>query len=263
MNDTHPGGTLTLAGKTVSRLGFGTMRLTGPGTWGSPTDRQGAIDVLRAAVDHGIGHIDTADAYGPHTVEDLVRRALHPYPAHVLVATKVGLIRPGPNIWKPLGRPDYLRAAVEASLRRLRTERIDLCYLHRIDPTVPVADQVGTLEDLRAEGKIAAIGLSKVTPDQITDACSTVTIAAVQNCLNIDEPDDPALGHCSRNAIPYVAYRPLNAGLLATDVATSLRWLLDLGEHVAPIPGTGDPAHLAALVAAVGEPAPAGKRAGA
>ena len=145
------GGVITIAGKCVSRLGLGTMRLTGSGTWGPPADVAAAVMVLRTAIELGITHLDTADAYGPHTVEDL--------------------IRPGPNIWKPLGRPDYLRAAVEACLRRLAVDRIDLCYLHRIDPAVPLADQVGELAALQAEGKIASIGLSKVTAEQIRRAC--------------------------------------------------------------------------------------------
>ncbi|GAA1232203.1 aldo/keto reductase [Kitasatospora nipponensis] len=240
---------ITIAGKTVPRLGLGTLRLTGPGTWGYPADLVGAVELLRTAVnDLGVLHIDTADAYGPHTVEALIRRALHPYPEQLLLATKVGMVRPAPNVWKPLGRPEYLRAAAEASLRRLGTERIDLCYLHRVDPEVPLAEQVGALKDLRAEGKIGAIGLSKVTPEQIKEAGELVTVAAVQNCLNMAEPEDAALPYCLDQGIPYVPYRPLNAGL-AADPAAALQWLLDLGPLVAPIPGTSDPAHLRALVA--------------
>ncbi|MEV6861560.1 aldo/keto reductase [Streptosporangium subroseum] len=205
----------------------------------------------------GITHVDTADAYGPHTVEDLIRQALHPYPGDLLLATKVGLIRPGPNVWKPLGRPDYLRAAVEASLRRLNVDRIDLCYLHRVDPTVPLADQVGALADLQTEGKIATIGLSKVTPEQIRQA-GEVAVVAVQNCLNLEEPDDPALAYCADNNIPYVPYRPLNAGRLTATagVEKSLSRLLDLGEHVAPIPATSNPQHLIALVRAASQRLP-------
>ncbi|WP_031077851.1 aldo/keto reductase [Streptomyces sp. NRRL WC-3742] len=238
--------TITIAGKPVPRLGLGTMRLTGPGTWGDPADPAQAVALLRTAVhDLGVLHIDTADAYGPHTVEEVVRRALHPYPAQLLVATKVGMVRPAPNVWKPLGRPAYLRAAAEASLRRLGAERIDLCYLHRVDPAVPLAEQVGELEDMRSEGKIGAIGLSKVTVEQIEEAAAVVPVAAVQNVLNVTEPDDPAVDHCRTRGIPYVPYRPLNAGKLDPDKA--LRWLLDLGPHVAPIPGTADPEHLLAL----------------
>lgn len=245
---TAAGGTITIAGKTVSRLGLGTMRLTGSGTWDHPADPVRAITVLREAVKWGISHIDTADAYGPHTVEELIRTALYPYPEHVLIATKVGMVRPGPNVWRPLGRPDYLRAAVHASLRRLAVDALGLCYLHRVDPAVPLVDQVGELADLRDEGKIGAVGLSKVTPEQIEEAGKVVPIAAVQNCLNVGEPDDPAVGYCRERGIPYVAYRPLNAGALTADGA--LRWLLSLGGHVAPIPGTSSLAHLGEIVGA-------------
>lgn len=247
---TSPGGTIPIAGKTVSRLGLGTLRLTGPGCWGPPVKRAAAVRVLRDAIDiHGITHIDTADAYGPATAEELIRNVLHPYPPDVLIATKVGMIRPAPNQWRPLGRPDYLRAAVEASLRRLGTDTLHLCYLHRVDPNIPFGDQVGTLADLRAEGKIAAIGLSKVTPEQIAEAATITSIAAVQNCFNIDEPADAALDYCADHGIPFVAYRPLDAGRIAADKA--LPWLLGLGKHVAAIPGTATPEHLADLVTAI------------
>ncbi|MCC5574459.1 aldo/keto reductase [Microtetraspora sp. AC03309] len=252
MSSSAPGGVITIAGKQVSRLGLGTMRLTGPGTWDIPADSLTAVEVLRKAMDQGITHIDTADAYGPHTAEELIWQALNPYPDDLLLATKVGMIRPGPNVWRPLGRPDYLRAAVEGSLRRLAVETVGLCYLHRVDPAVPLADQVGALADLRSEGKVAAVGLSKVTPEQIEEAARIVPIAAVQNCLNLDEPDDPALDYCADNNIPYVPYRPLNAGRLTATagVGKSLRWLLDLGAHVAPIPATSNSEHLTALVQA-------------
>ncbi|MFJ1753357.1 aldo/keto reductase [Kitasatospora sp. NPDC088134] len=240
---------IAIAGKEVPRLGLGTMRLTGPGTWGQPADPAGAVALLRTAVhDLGVLHIDTADAYGPHTVEELIRRALHPYPEPLLLATKVGMVRPAPNIWRPLGRPEYLRAAVEASLRRLGAEQLDLCYLHRVDPAVPLADQLGELAALRQEGKIGEIGLSKVTPDQVREADGLLPVAAVQNVLNVTEPDDPTLAYCMVNGIPYVPYRPLNAGKLP-DPAAALRWLLDLSPMVAPIPGTANPIHLRALFA--------------
>ncbi|MFI5527042.1 aldo/keto reductase [Kitasatospora sp. NPDC051853] len=250
-----PGGALNIAGVTVSRLGLGTMRLTGPGTWGNPDDTAAAVRLIRRAVTSGISHIDTADAYGPHTVEDLIRWALHPYTDDVLVATKVGMIRPAPNVWKPLGHPDYLRAAVEASLRRLATDRLGLCYLHRIDPAVPLADQVGVMVELQVEGKIRGIGLSKVTTEQIDQALAIAPIAAVQNVLNLDEPHDPAVEHCAKLGIPYVPYRPLNAGQHTgpDNAAKALRHLLGLGPHVAPIPGTSNPDHLDQLIAAVTE----------
>lgn len=251
MSLTPPGGTTTIAGKTVSRLGFGTMRLTGQGTWGDPDDRHQAIRVLRHAVHtHGITHIDTADAYGPHTCEHLIKDALYPYPDDVLIATKVGMVRPAPNMWAPHGHPVYLRASVEASLRRLETDRLDLCYLHRIDPEVPLADQLGTLQAMQDEGKIGHIGLSKVTPESIRLASKHISVAAVQNVLNLIDRYDPALELCRDLGIPYVPYRPLDAGNLAREerMATALHWLLQLGSHVAPIPSTSNPEHLHQIV---------------
>lgn len=254
MTSALPVGPITIADKTVSRLGFGTMRLTGPGTWGDPGDRENALSVLRQAVHtYGIGHIDTADAYGPHTVEHLIKDALHPYPDHLLIATKVGLARPAPDMWAPHGHPVYLRSCVEASLRRLSLERLDLCYLHRIDPAVPLADQLGTLHALQQEGKIGHIGLSKVTPEDFKLAQQHTHIAAVQNVLNIHDRYDPVVEPCRDQGIPYVPYRPLNAGAAAPggDVTAALSWLLELGPHIAPIPGTSNPKHLAAIVNAV------------
>ncbi|MFJ1716833.1 aldo/keto reductase [Streptomyces sp. NPDC088260] len=173
MSLTPPGGTITIAGKTVSRLGLGTMRLTGQGTWGDPDDRHQAIRVLRHAVHtHGITHIDTADAYGPHTCEHLIRDALYPYPDDVLIATKVGMVRPAPNMWAPHGHPVYLRASVEASLRRLDTDRLDLCYLHRIDPEVPLADQLGTLQAMQDEGKPVFRQSTTLRPSRSTAAAT-------------------------------------------------------------------------------------------
>ncbi|WP_406178871.1 aldo/keto reductase [Streptomyces canus] len=245
-----PGGSLGLAGRTVSRLGLGTMGLTGPGNWGAPPNPAEAVRLLRTAVgEHGVTHIDTADAYGPHTVEELIRRALHPYGHELLVATKVGLVRPGPGVYEPLGRPAYLRHAVEASLRRLGCERLSLCYLHRVDGTVPLPDQLGTLADLRDEGKIAGIGLSRVTVDEIDRAHAVAPIAAVQNPMNPAQGHDPALDHCRSLGIPYVAYRPLGKGRLVGRGPTSvLGRLLNLGPHVAVIPGTTRVDHLRQLV---------------
>ncbi|MEV7394781.1 aldo/keto reductase [Streptomyces sp. NPDC091215] len=254
---TPPAGTITIAGKTVSRLGFGTMRLTGPGTWDDPADRGTALCVLHQAVHtHGITHIDTADAYGPHTVEHLIRDALYPYPDHVLIATKIGMVRPAPGQWRPLGNPFYLRASVEASLRRLHVDRLELCYLHRVDPDVALEDQLAVLEALQDEGKIGHIGLSKVTPEDIRRAGKYLTIAAVQNVFNSDGPFDPAVKMCEELSVPFVAYRPLGAGRLArtNGPAAPLRWLLTHSNHIAPIPSTSQPSqpsHLAEIVAAV------------
>lgn len=254
MTDTPPGGTIRIAGRVVSRLGFGTMRLTGPGAWGDPDDRDQALTVLRNAVHTwGITHIDTADAYGPHTVEHLIKDALYPYPDDLLIATKVGFARPAPDLWAPHGHPVYLRSCVEASLRRLGAERLELCYLHRIDPEVPFADQLGTLAALRAEGKIGHIGLSKVTPQEVKLAGNEITVAAVQNVLNIHDRYDPVMEMCRDEEIPYVPYRPLDAGAAAPsgNVTAPLSWLFARGPHVAPIPGTSSPQHLAAIVQAV------------
>jgi aryl-alcohol dehydrogenase-like predicted oxidoreductase len=253
MSAAPPAGTITIAGKTVSRLGFGTMRLTGPGTWGDPADRRTAISVLRQAVHtHGITHIDTADAYGPHTAEHLIQEALRPYPERLLIATKVGMLRPGPSIWKPHGHPAYLRACVEASLCRLRVERLDLCYLYRIDPEVALADQIAEMQALQDEGKVRHIGLSKVTPEDIRAVSKEITVAAVQNVLNMTDRFDPALELCRDLNVPYVPYRPFDAGSLARErgVIAPLQWLLNLGNHVAPIPSTTRPAHLYEIVAA-------------
>lgn len=255
MSSAPLGGSIEIAGKTVTRLGFGTMRLTGPGTWGDPDDRERALAVLRQAVHtHGITHIDTADAYGPHTVEHLIKDALYPYPDELLIATKVGLARPAPNRWAPHGHPVYLRSCVEASLRRLNVERLELCYLHRIDPEVPLADQLGTLAALRDEGKIGHIGISKVTPEDFRRAQKEVPVAAVQNVLNVNDRHDPVLELCSDEEIPYVAYRPLDAGAAADSgpgLTGALSWLLARGPHVAPIPGTSNPQHLNDIVQAV------------
>ncbi|MFF7803080.1 aldo/keto reductase [Streptomyces olivaceus] len=254
MTVTPPGGAIEIAGKTVSRLGLGTMRLTGPGTWGDPADREQALTVLRNAVHtFGITHLDTADAYGPHTVEHLIKDALYPYPDHILIATKVGFARPAPNMWAPHGHPVYLRACVEASLRRLRMERLDLCYLHRIDPEVPLADQLGTLAAMRDEGKIGHIGISKVTPEDFELARKEVAVAAVQNVLNIHDRYDPVMEMCRDAEIPYVPYRPLDAGAAAPggNVLAPLSWLLACGPHIAPIPGTSNLQHLDSIVQAV------------
>ncbi|WP_272491050.1 aldo/keto reductase [Streptomyces pacificus] len=240
----------------MSRLGFGTMRLTGPGTWGDPPDTDRALRLLHTVVDEGITHLDTADAYGPHTAEHLIRRALWPYPEELLIATKVGMVRPARNVWKPLGRPEFLRATVEQCLRRLGVDRLDLCYLHRVDPAVPLPEQVGTLAELQQEGKIAHVGLSKVAPEQIDTASSVVKVAAVQNKLSAAVPDDTAtVEHCRVRGIPYVPYAPLGSGLLtqAEDLRKALRRLLGLGDHVAPIPGTSSVAHPRELLRATSD----------
>src|SRR5579863_6656913 len=179
------GGTFAIGGTmTVRRLGFGAMRLTGPGIWGEPSDRTESIAVLRRALDLGINFIDTADSYGPYVSEELIREALYPYPSGLVIATKAGLLRTGPNQWSPCGRPDYLRQECEMSLRRLKVERIDLFQLHRIDPAVPADEQFGLLRNLQTEGKIRFAGLSEVSVADIEAACRVVPIVSVQNLFN-------------------------------------------------------------------------------
>ncbi|GID03011.1 aldo/keto reductase [Pseudomonas sp. 008] len=246
-----------LAGKRVRRLGFGTMRLTGPGIWGPPGDEKNAIQVLRTAVVSGVQHIDTADAYGPHDVETLIRKALHPYADDLIIATKGGFTRQGPGRWTPCGVPAYLRQCVELSLRRLGVDAIDLYYLHRVDPNVPLADQVGELEQLRTEGKIKALGLSKITIAQIVEAAKIAPIAAVQNSFSLlNAESDDVVRWCEKNEIAFVPYAPLGAGRCLehgehTDNARSvtphgaLRWLLERSPAMFPIPGTSSVEHLA------------------
>jgi pyridoxine 4-dehydrogenase len=251
MTNAHLPAQIEIAGKEVSRLGLSTMRLTGKRAWGQPNDHAGAIALLRDAVGtYGITYIDTADAYGPHVAEELVREALHPYPDELLVATKVGVVRPTPHHWAPLCRPEYLRHAVEGSLRRLDVERLDLCYLHWLDPEVAVADQIGTLMEMQAEGKIGHIGVVNVSEADLTLAMMHGAIAAVQNRLNPPEEFDPVLDMCATAGIVYVASRPLNSGKLAADPLKALSWVLALGRHVAAIPATSSMSHLEELVGA-------------
>ncbi|RZU51220.1 aryl-alcohol dehydrogenase-like predicted oxidoreductase [Krasilnikovia cinnamomea] len=247
--------TLTIGGALpVRRLGYGTMQLTGPGHWDLPADPAAAVTVLRTAV-HGLGinHLDTADAYGPHTVESLIREALHPYPDSLVIASKGGLTRPGPNIWRPCGRPEYLTQSAELSLRRLGLDCLDLYYLHRVDANVPLADQLGALVELRQAGKIRHIGLSKVTVDQVEQARTITDIAAVQNQHGLTTTD-PVLDYCERNGLAYVAHKPFDAGadLARTGAGaadtpapgTILRTLLQRSPVMLVIPGTASLEHL-------------------
>ncbi|PYO34335.1 MAG: oxidoreductase [Gemmatimonadetes bacterium] len=209
--------TLRLGGDLpVHRLGFGAMRLTGPGIWGEPDDRAEAIAVLRRALELGITLIDTADSYGPEVSERLIAAALHPYPKNLVIATKGGLLRPGPDRWTPDGRPEHLRAACEGSLRRLKIERIDLYQLHRIDPAVPLADQLGTLKELQAQGKIRHLGLSEVTVAEIERARRIVSVVSVQNLYNLsDRKHEAVLDHCERAGLAFIPWFPLASGGLA------------------------------------------------
>jgi pyridoxine 4-dehydrogenase len=239
----------------VRRIGYGAMGLTGPGYWNYPTDTDAALTLLRRAVDLGVNHIDTADAYGPETSERLIRKALHPYPEDLVIATKGGVTRQGPNRAARVGRPEYLRQCVEMSLRRLALDRIDLYYLHRIDPQVPVADQIGVLSDMRDEGKIRFIGLSKVTRDQIEQIAAETPIAAVQNRFNAGDGDRQVVDYCADTNTAFVAYSPFDQGKLPdvagegqhalTPAQQTLAWLLALSPVVLPIPGTTSLDHLA------------------
>ncbi|MGH3200827.1 MAG: aldo/keto reductase [Streptosporangiaceae bacterium] len=250
----------------VLRLGFGAMRITGPGIWGEPADRGEAIRTVRRAVEIGVDLIDTADSYGPFVSEDLIAEALHPYPAHLVIATKGGLTRSGPHQWAPVGRPEYLRQCVEMSLRRLRVDRIDLYQLHRPDRQVPIADSVGVLREMQAEGKIRLIGLSNVTPGQLAEARTVADPVSVQNRYNItDRAQEPVLEICARDGIAFIPWAPIAGGRMARaggpldTLATAhgatigqlcLAWLLNRSPVMLPIPGTSKVAHLEQNMAA-------------
>jgi aryl-alcohol dehydrogenase-like predicted oxidoreductase len=268
----HASGTFTLgAGSdhplTVHRLGFGAMRITGPGIWGEPADRGQAIAVLRRAVELGVDFVDTADSYGPFVSEDLIREALYPY-HDVVVATKGGLLRTGPDHWHVLGDPTYLRQCVEMSLRRLGVERIDLYQLHRVDTRYPIAEQVGVLAELQTEGKINHLGLSQVSVSDLQQAQATASIASVQNLYNlVDRSSEDLLDHCDAEGIAFIPWFPVATGSLAapgspldeistrtghTPAQLALAWLLARSGVTLPIPGTGSLRHLEENVAAAG-----------
>jgi len=259
-------GTLVIGGDlTVNRLGFGAMRITGDGIWGEPADPKEAFAVLRRALELGTNFIDTADAYGPYISERLIREALYPYPRGLLIATKGGQVRPRREEWVPDGRPEHLRAACEASLTRLKLERIDLYQLHRPDPQVPFEDSVGELAKLQKEGKIRHIGLSNVNPEQLAKARGLVKIVSVQNRYNVaDRDSDPVLAICEREQIAFIPWGPLaqraqvsstpskqltalqavaKARHIDVEEAT-LAWLLARSPVMLPIPGTSKVAHL-------------------
>jgi pyridoxine 4-dehydrogenase len=262
-------GEFSIGGKLpVTRLGYGTMQLTGPGVWGDPKDPAEAVRVLRRAVDLGVNFLDTADAYGPVVAEPLIKKALHPYPADLVIATKVGHTRQGPGLWTPVGRPEYLRQQTEMALRLLGLEQIPLMQLHRIDPKVPLEDQVGELAKLREEGKIRFIGLSEVTVDQLRAAAEIAPIATVQNLYNLaDRSAEELLNYSAANGIGFIPWFPLATGELAkpggplaalaakrdaTPSQLALAWLLHRSPAVLPIPGTSSVSHLEDNVAAAG-----------
>jgi aryl-alcohol dehydrogenase-like predicted oxidoreductase len=261
-------GTWLLGGDLpVHRLGFGAMRITGKGIWGPPADREEALRVLRRALELEVNLIDTADAYGPEVSETLIAEALHPYPRGLVIATKGGLERPGPDQWVSNGRPEHLRAALDASLRRLRLERIDLYQLHRIDPAVPAEDQLGTLADLQREGKFLHFGLSEVGEEELALARRHLPVVSVQNRYNLQDRRqwDGMVDLCERERIAFIPWFPLAAGPLAreggpveriarrlgaTPGQVALAWLLQRSPAMLPIPGTSRVSHLEENVAA-------------
>ena len=252
----------------IARLGYGAMRITGKGIWGEPADRAEAIRVVRRAVELGINFIDTADSYGPFVSEEIIAEALHPYPAGLVIATKGGFDRPGPDQWVENGKPEHLRSACEGSLRRLRLDRIDVYQLHRIDPKVPAEDQIGTLKDLQAQGKIKHIGLSEVSVRQIQHAQTLAPIVSVQNRYSLaDRGSEDVLEFCEREKIGFIPWFPLAAGQLsgadssvsraaaqlkATPSQVALAWLLARSPVILPIPGTSSVKHLEENIAAAG-----------
>lgn len=264
-------GTLTLGATTsapidVHRLGYGAMRLTGRGIWGPPADHAAAVAVLRRAVEMGVDFVDTADSYGPFISEDLVREALHPYDG-VVVATKGGLLRTGPNAWHVLGEPNYLRQCVEMSLRRLEVERIDLYQLHRVDPRYPLADQLGVLAEMQQAGKIGLIGLSEVDVATLQAARALVDVVSVQNIYNVgNRTHADVLAACEEAGIGFIPWFPIAGGDLVADdgplgalaaetgytvAQLCLAWLLRTSPVMLPIPGTGSVTHLEENCAAV------------
>jgi aryl-alcohol dehydrogenase-like predicted oxidoreductase len=257
-------GTIDIGGDlTVNRLGFGAMRITGRGIWGNPQDRDQAIATLRQVVELGVNFIDTADSYGPSVSEELIAEALHPYPDDLVIASKGGLVRPGPRRWDPDGRPAHLREACEGSLRRLRLEQIPLYQLHRPDPKVPLAESVGALAELKDEGKIRHVGLSNVTEAQLREAQRIVPIVSIQNRFNVtDRRSKSLVDLCEQEDMVFLPWAPLQESGRKAAVAVAaeqrgvteyqvvLAWLLASSPAMLPIPGTGDPEHAAENIAA-------------
>ncbi len=252
---------------SVNRLGFGAMRIVGPGVWGEPEDRDEALRVLRRLPELDVNFIDTADSYGPFISEDLIREALHPY-GGIKIATKGGFTRHGPNLWEEVGRPEYLRQCVLMSLRRLGVDRLDLWQLHRVDPKVPAGEQFGVMREMQDEGLIEHLGLSQVTVEQIAEASRYFRVATVQNLYNLARRDSAdVLAYCEQHGIGFIPWYPLVAGRLATpgkvlaEVAerlgatraqVALAWLLQKSPVMLPIPGTSRVKHLLENVAAAG-----------
>ncbi|MNM26761.1 putative oxidoreductase YdbC [compost metagenome] len=262
-------GTFTIGGDlTVNRLGYGAMQLTGPGIWGEPRDPEEAVRVLQRAVELGVNFIDTADSYGPFIADKYIRQALHPYRDGLIIATKVGLTRSGPNDWRPVGRPEYLRQQTELNLRNLGLETIDLLQLHRIDPKVPLAEQLGELTLLQQEGKIRHIGLSEVSVEQLEEASQYAKIVSVQNLYNLSQRTaEPVLEYAESHNLAFIPWFPLATGALAKEGGKldtlskrlgakpsqlALAWLLKRSKVTLPIPGTSSVAHLEENIEAAG-----------
>jgi pyridoxine 4-dehydrogenase len=262
-------GTLAIGGDLkVNRLGYGAMRITGKGIWGEPKDPEVAKKVLRRAVELGVNFIDTADSYGPEVSERLIGEALAPYADGVVIATKAGFTRQGPDKWVPVGRPEYLQQEVEMSLRRLKLERIDLWQLHRIDPKVPVEESLGVIKKMQEQGKIRHVGLSEVKPHEIDQARKVVDIVSVQNLYNIgDRNHEDVVEYCTKHGLAFIPWFPIAAGKLtqpggkldgaakrhgATLSQLSIAWLLHRSPVMLPIPGTSSVEHLEENVAAAG-----------
>ncbi len=259
--------TVTIGGDlTVKRIGFGAMRITGRGIWGNPPDRAAAIALLRRVVERGVKFIDTADSYGPEVSEALIAEALHPYPPGLVIATKGGLVRPGPDRWESDCRPTHLRQACEGSLSRLKLDRIDLYQLHTVDRNVPLEESIGALVDLQKQGKIRHIGVSNVTTQQLAQARKVAKIVSVQNRYNLsDRTNDSVLDACTRDGLAFLPWYPLGAGTLArsqsklSEIArrhhaspsqVALAWLLHRSPVVLPIPGTSSAEHFEENLAA-------------
>jgi pyridoxine 4-dehydrogenase len=257
-------GTIDVGGDlTVNRLGYGAMRITGDGIWGEPKSREDAKAVLRRAVESGVNFIDTADSYGPDVSELLIAEALHPYPDDLVIATKGGLVRPGPGNWQPDGRPEHLREALEGSLRKLRVERIDLYQFHRIDPKVPLEDSIGALVELKEQGKIRHIGVSNFTEEQLRAAQRLTPVVSIQNRYNVDDRNSESLVDlCEQERMVFLPWAPIQnhednkavqeaaAKHGATPHQIVLAWLLARSPSILPIPGTGSVGHLEENIAA-------------
>lgn len=257
-------GSIGLGGDlTVARLGFGAMRITGDGIWGDPPDLGRAAATLRRAVELGVTFIDTADSYGPEVSETLIAQTLHPYPDDLVIATKGGLLRPGPGRWEPDGRPEHLRAACEASLRRLRLDQIPLYQFHRPDPRVPITDSIGALAELKDAGKIRHIGISNITEKQLREAQAVAPVVSVQNRYNAtDRSSDSMVDLCEQEQLAFLPWAPIQqtaGNQVVADVARRhgasahqivLAWLLARSPVILPIPGTGSPEHVEENIAA-------------